>query len=137
MGLTCSHGPGEESDVIFTSWIKNIDYANAGMDIIALSSHNEGTPVSLIEAQASGRAIVSANVGGIADVVLPNQTALLSRAGEEEQFVHNLLKLVNDAALRERMGAGGWPFVRDRFTYQRLCSDMDALYRKLLNRPLE
>lgn len=135
LGLTCSHGPSDTTDVIFTSWIKNIDYANAGMDIIALSSHNEGTPVSLIEAQASGRAIVSANVGGIADVVLPNQTALLSRAGDEEQFVHNLQQLINDVALRERLGAAGWPFVRERFTYQRLCGDMDALYRKLLNRP--
>ena len=51
--------------VTFTSWIKEIDWANAGLDIIALTSLNEGTPVSLIEAQASNKPIVTTNVGGV------------------------------------------------------------------------
>ena len=46
-----------------------MDEVNAGMDIICLTSKNEGTPVSLIEAQASGNPIVSTNVGGIENVI--------------------------------------------------------------------
>ena len=53
----------------FTSWIKEVDWAIAGLDIVALSSFNEGTPVSLIEAQAGGKPVVSTNVGGIEDIM--------------------------------------------------------------------
>ena len=53
----------------FTSWIKEIDEVNSGMDIICLTSLNEGTPVSLIEAQANGKPIVSTKTGGIKNIV--------------------------------------------------------------------
>ena len=49
---------------------KEIDRVNSGMDIICLTSLNEGTPVSLIEAQASGKPIVSTKTGGIKNIVL-------------------------------------------------------------------
>lgn len=68
----------------FTSWIKNIDWANSGMDIIALTSFNEGTPVSLIEAQASNKPIISTKVGGIKNTVLQNETALLVNMNNKE-----------------------------------------------------
>jgi glycosyltransferase involved in cell wall biosynthesis len=56
--------------VHFTSWQKEIDRVVAGLDVVALSSLNEGTPVSLIEAQAANCPIVSTRVGGIEDIVL-------------------------------------------------------------------
>ena len=67
LGLDFVNGdfePGMKATVHFTSWIKDVDWANSGLDIIALSSSNEGTPVSLIEAQASCKPIVSTRVGG-------------------------------------------------------------------------
>ena len=51
----------------------------AGLDIVALTSNNEGTPVSLIEAQAASRTVVSTRVGGVADVVDDNKSAMLSQ----------------------------------------------------------
>jgi len=73
LGLKFNNQNLKEKNILtFTSWIKQIDVSNAGMDIIALTSNNEGTPVSLIEAQASGRPIVSTNVGGIKNIVLEN-----------------------------------------------------------------
>ena len=77
--------------VVFTSWRTDVDTICAGLDIIALTSLNEGTPVSLIEAQAAGKPIVSTRVGGIADVVLEDQTALLSDINDEKLFAENLL----------------------------------------------
>jgi glycosyltransferase involved in cell wall biosynthesis len=118
--------------VTFTSWIKDIDVSNAGMDIIALTSNNEGTPVSLIEAQASGKPIVSTNVGGIENVVKPGKTALLSPAGDVEGFAENLLKVVQNEELRMQMAEHGPAFVNEIFSYNRLCSDMGALYKALL-----
>ena len=91
----------------FTSWIKEIDVSNAGMDIIALTSNNEGTPVSLIEAQASGKPIVSTNVGGIENIVVNGQTGLLSPVGDEKSFANNLLQLVEEDELRAKMSGMG------------------------------
>jgi glycosyltransferase involved in cell wall biosynthesis len=103
------------------------------MDIIALSSRNEGTPVSLIEAQAAGRPVVSTRTGGIADVVDEGNNALLSEVGNSETFAANLLRLVEDKALRERMAAVSKQGL-ERFQYQRLVADMRGLYENLLNR---
>ena len=102
------------------------------MDIIALTSNNEGTPVSLIEAQASSKPIVSTNVGGIENIVLQNETALLSPVGDEKAFADNLLLLIEDSTKRQEMSLKGNEFVRGKFSYQRLCSDMGNLYHRLL-----
>lgn len=119
--------------VTFTSWIKEVDVVNAGVDIVMLTSLNEGTPVSLIEAQAANRPVVSTRVGGIENVVLPERTALLSASGDAAGLRAHLLRLVNDAGLRARMGRGGWEHVRERYHYTRLVNDTAELYRSLLN----
>lgn len=125
---------GEKALITFTSWIKDIDVSNAGMDIIVLSSDNEGTPVSLIEAQASAKPIVSTNVGGIENVVLTNETALLSERGNAQKLAQNILALTENAQLRHAMAQKGSDHVREKFSYTRLCSDMVQLYDKLLMR---
>lgn len=115
----------------FTSWIKDISEVLAGIDIVALTSFNEGTPVSLIEAQAAGKAIVTTNVGGVEDVIAVNQTAFLS-SGEVNDFVAKLLLLVEDDALRIRMGSTGWENVKNKFHYSRLVEDIRNIYKREL-----
>jgi glycosyltransferase involved in cell wall biosynthesis len=134
-GLTIStpEHPNSYADLIFTSWIKDIEHPLAGCDIVVMTSLNEGTPVSLIEAQAAGKPIVSTEVGGIGNVVHADETALLSKSGDLETFITNLVKLLNDSELRQRMGSKGWPFVASAFNYTRLVTDMRILYNKLLN----
>ncbi|MCZ4409262.1 glycosyltransferase [Cryomorphaceae bacterium 1068] len=132
IGLSYSSDSEDDVDIYFTSWVKNVDFVNSGSDIIALTSKNEGTPVSLIEAQAGNRAIVSTRVGGIEDVVIPDETALLSDPNSTEAFQQNLLKLASDDDLRKAMGERGWSFVKDKFHYERLARDVAALYARLL-----
>lgn len=123
----------EPNFLTFTSWIKDIDVSNAGLDIIALTSKNEGTPVSLIEAQASGKPIVSTAVGGIENIVLPNITALLSGKEDVDGFAQNLLLLIENDKLRAKMSKAGSDFVREKFSYLRLCKDMKDLYISLIS----
>ena len=118
--------------LIFTSWIKEVDTAIAGLDIIAMTSLNEGTPVSIIEAQAAGKPVVTTSVGGIDDVVIKDSTALLSATGNSEAFAENMLLLIKDEALRRSMQEKGREFVIQRFSYKRLISDMSLLYNELL-----
>ena len=120
--------------LVFTSWRTDVDTICAGVDIIALTSLNEGTPVSLIEAQAAGKPIVSTRVGGIADVVLENKTALLSDITDEKAYCNNLLQLVNDVSMRQRFSNAGQEYVLNKFGYQRLVADMSNLYSELLDK---
>ena len=120
--------------LIFTSWRTDVDTICAGLDIVALTSLNEGTPVSLIEAQAAGKPIVSTRVGGIADVVLENKTALLSEIMDEKTFSNNLLQLVNDPGLRQKFSNAGKDYVVSKFSYHRLVNDMSGLYHDLLDK---
>jgi len=132
IGLTCSNSSEDDVDIYFTSWVKNVDFVNAGADIIALTSKNEGTPVSLIEAQAGNKPIVSTRVGGIEDVVLEGETALLSDLNDSESFYKNLLELCDNKERRSSFGNRGWSFVKEKFHYHRLVDEMAELYDRLL-----
>ncbi len=131
--LRFSATPNPESDVVFTSWIKDVDRVYAGGDVVVLTSLNEGTPVSLIEAQAAGKPIVSTNVGGIKNIVLENKTALLTSTTDIDLFAKHLKTLVEDKTLCQTMSESGWEHVKENYHYTRLVKDMDNLYQKLLS----
>ncbi len=121
-----------KATVTFCSWIKDIDIAISGLDIVAMTSYNEGTPVSLIEAQAGNKAVISTNVGGIENVVLKNETALLVDSNNYLEFGEQLLRLVDDEELRTRLGSNGWEFVREKFHFTRMIKEVSLLYKQLL-----
>ena len=123
----------EKTTAICTSWLTDMDEVLAGLDIIALTSHNEGTPVSLIEAQAASRPVVSTNVGGVADVV-NDQYGFITPPGDVGRFAEALLKLVNNAELRARFGAYGQQSVLGKYSYHRLVDDMSSYYYRLMNK---
>jgi len=133
LSIPFSHDHDPAASLIFTSWRNDIDVINAGLDIIALTSLNEGTPVSLIEAQAANRPIVSTRVGGIRDIVLENETALLSDINDIASFKENLLKLVENDEWRENFGTKG-DHVQKKFSVERLASDTSNLYYELLDK---
>ena len=129
--LNISNSTAVKSDVVFTSWITDIESALPGLDIVALSSFNEGTPVSLIEAQAANVPVISTRVGGIEDIVLEGETAVLSENNNLEEFSTKLLDLVEDDSLRRRMKIKGFKHVYERYSYTTLCSNMSTLYASL------
>jgi glycosyltransferase involved in cell wall biosynthesis len=134
LGLSVSLFPDKSpADITFTSWIKEVDVANAGLDIICLTSLNEGTPVSLIEAQASGKPVISTNVGGIENVVYSGKTGILVNSPDVLHFTQALKELVSNDTLRIKMGEAGWEHVSTRFHYTRLVNDIKELYYQLLD----
>lgn len=129
---SCPEAPNPEAGLIFTSWIFEADQAMSGLDIIALTSLNEGTPASLIEAQAAGVPIVSTNVGGVSNIIIPEETALLVPTNDLTAFTNSLNRLVIDKELRARMSEAGPRFAQARFNYDRLTTDIRNLYNSLL-----
>ncbi|MBK9637400.1 MAG: glycosyltransferase [Bacteroidetes bacterium] len=121
-----------EAPLVFTSWIHEIDIAMNGIDILAISSLNEGTPASLIEAQAAGKPIVATNVGGISNIVIEGETALLVESGDITGFSNALNRTISDESLRSNMSNKGPSYVLSRFHEKRLCKDISDLYAKLL-----
>jgi glycosyltransferase involved in cell wall biosynthesis len=134
IAFSTEHSAAHTHPLVFTSWRSDVDFINAGLDIVCLTSFNEGTPVSLIEAQAANKPIVSTRVGGIADIVIEGETALLAGVQETEKFCRHLLQLVEDDELRKKMGEGSHEHVMQHFSYQRLVKDMSNLYYELLER---
>ena len=119
-------------DISLTSWIYDIAEFNAGMDIMCLTSKNEGTPVSLIEAQASNLPVVSTEVGGVADIVKQNETGFIIPRTIKSEFVTKLKLLIENDELREKMKKKGWQNVYAKYSYQRLAKDVENYYRELL-----
>jgi glycosyltransferase involved in cell wall biosynthesis len=115
-----------------TSWVKDIGEFNAGMDIICLTSDNEGTPVSLIEAQAGGLPVITTDVGGVKDIVLEGETGFIVPKNNVSLFVEKLLLLVGNEVERNRLSKNGWDFVKEKFHYMTLVKNMDEYYQYLL-----
>lgn len=120
--------------ILMTSWITNIAEFNAGMDLICLTSKNEGTPVSLIEAQAAGVPVITTNVGGVKDIVCHGETGFIVEEQDPKIFANYVLQLLEDEKKRKNMSQNGLSFVRERYHYQRLVEDMDKLYKDLLKK---
>ncbi len=119
-------------NVLFTSWIREVDQVLAGSDIVALTSWNEGTPVSLIEAHAASCPVVTTRAGGVEDIVAHGETGFVSEPGDTNAFASNLKKLINSPDLRQSMASKAKDRVLSKYSYQRLCSDMAGLYSRLL-----
>ena len=125
---------GIRGDVCFAGYRTEMVDVTAAADIAVLSSDNEGTPVSLIEAAAAGKPAVSTSVGGVPDVVT-RETGLLVPAGDAERLARCIVALAGDPALRATLGEQARQRVARRFSGERLVRDIDSLYTELTNEP--
>jgi glycosyltransferase involved in cell wall biosynthesis len=101
-------------------------------DVVVLTSDNEGTPVSLIEAQAAAVPVVSTAVGGVPSAVLAGVTGLLVAPDDEAGLAAAIAQLLADAELASRLATAGREHAARTFSVERLVDDLDALYRRLL-----
>lgn len=124
------------NSIKLTSWVSDVASFNAGMDVICLTSKNEGTPVSLIEAQASGVPVITTNVGGVKDIVLDGDTGFIIPKNSKPEYVNRLLELTNDEKKRQIMSQNGWNYVQEKFHYKTLINNMKTLYWGLIEKKI-
>jgi glycosyltransferase involved in cell wall biosynthesis len=117
--------------VWFAGYRGEVTPVAAGSDIALLTSDNEGTPVSLIEAAAAATPSVATAVGGVPDVVTP-ENGILTAPGDAEPLAQAIVQLAGRADARADMGARARDHVRSRFSAERLVSDIDRLYCELI-----
>jgi glycosyltransferase involved in cell wall biosynthesis len=112
-------------------WQSNIEKVLSAADIVILTSDNEGTPLSLIQAGMAGLPVVSTRVGSVPEVVLDGVTGMVTSLDVQE-IADALEKLAKSAELRARMGAAAQEFTLSNFGVDRLVQDHEQLYKKLL-----
>lgn len=104
----------------------------SGLDVVALSSLNEGYPVALVEAMASGKPVVGTAVGGVNELVRPGVNGVLVDSGDDAAFASALALLVSDDAARRRMGEAGMEFVRGQHDLVHMLQRTREMYDELL-----
>jgi glycosyltransferase involved in cell wall biosynthesis len=102
----------------------------AACDLVALTSHNEASPVSILEALSAGCPVVATNVGSVHETVVDGETGRLIPAGDLDAFAAASIELLSDAPSRRRMGAAG----RERIRHRWSLDSMVAGYEQLIER---
>ena len=123
---------GIKDMVEFRGWVKDLKAIYEGLDIVALTSLNEGTPVSLIEAMAGARPVVATRVGGVLDIVQDGKSGYLVESEDVEGFSRKLIDLIKDPEKRRKFGEYGRSIVKERFSKERLIKDTEKLYNNIL-----
>ena len=131
-------------DVVFLGTRDDPESFYPALDIVALTSLNEGTPLTLIEAMANARPVIATEVGGVVDLLGPIvstgnsepgyalcERGLLAKSGDAEGLAHGLARLIEDESLRVNLGARGRDFVLRNYAKERLLADMTQLYGQL------
>lgn len=116
----------------FVGWRSDMAAVYAALDVVALSSLNEGSPVSLIEAMAAGRAVVGTRVGGVPEVIRDGATGVLVSPSDPPALARALAGLLDDPDARRKLGNDARDEARERWTAARLLRDIERLYDDLL-----
>jgi len=133
--------------VVFTGWIKDLAPLYADLDVLVLTSDNEGTPVAVIEAMAAGVPVVATDVGGVRGLISDFgsrisdlgdsdfevcERGVLVKQGDAEGFAKGLQYLLKHTDVCREMGQRGREYAMKHHGKERLVADMDRLYRSLL-----
>jgi glycosyltransferase involved in cell wall biosynthesis len=135
---------GISDAVNFTGFREDAVSLYGALDIVALTSVNEGTPLTLIEAMCCGRAVAVTEVGGVQDLMGARRDAIdgftvwdhgvTSPSGDVGAFSRALRFLIERPELRDRMGASGRAFASMRMSKERLLRDVEQIYCELAGR---
>jgi len=121
----------QDLQVRVLGWQTNIEKVLAAADIVVLTSDNEGTPLSLIQAGMAGLPVVTTKVGSVPEVVLDGTTGIVT-SFDVQEIADALEKLANSSDLRTKLGTAAKEFTLANFGVKRLVQDHESLYKKIL-----
>jgi glycosyltransferase involved in cell wall biosynthesis len=123
---------GIEDFVVFTGWRVDLERIYSDMDVVVLSSLNEGTPVSIIEAMASEKAVVATRVGGVPDVVEDGVSGLMVSPKNPKALAQAIIRLLKDSELRAALGIEGRKRVYPKYDVTTLVENTGHFYQELI-----
>jgi glycosyltransferase involved in cell wall biosynthesis len=100
----------------------------AKSDIHVLPSHNEGLPMSVLEAMAMHQPVVTTRVGGIPELITDGEDGLLIAAGDQDALAKALCALLGDSTLREKLGSRARDRIESRYSDRVILPMLHAIY---------
>jgi len=116
--------------VVFLGWRSDIENILSASDIVVLTSDNEGTPISLIQAGLAGKPTVSTNVGSVKEIVLDGKTGFVTEL-TAESLAKSITSLINDEVVRKNFGAAAKVHAHMNYGVERLVKDHSLLYKEI------
>ena len=121
----------EQLPITLAGWQSDVGLVLSACDAIVLTSDNEGTPLSLIQAAMTGLPVVATNVGSVSEVVADGYSGFLTLP-DPLQIADSLISLASSENLARRLGNFGFSWSRENFGVRRFVSQHDTLYRSLV-----
>jgi glycosyltransferase involved in cell wall biosynthesis len=126
---------GLEKHVLLAGFRPDILSLHKAFDLFVMSSVTEGLGTSILDAMASGRAVVATTAGGIPEVVEDGKTGLLVPPRDHDAMADAIVKLLKDGKTRAAMGAAGLSLAHARFSAERMVQDTLRVYERVASRP--
>jgi glycosyltransferase involved in cell wall biosynthesis len=120
--------------VRWAGWRRDLAAIYSELDVVALTSLNEGTPVAVIEALASGTPVVATAVGGVGDVLEHGRFGALIHERTGDAVARALSETMGGLDAARQRAALGQAAVLERYSIERLCADLASLYERELLR---
>ena len=118
--------------VIFLGERNDVPDILSAFDVFLLTSLSEGLPISILEAMAAGRAVVSTKVGAIPEVILDGETGLLVPVGNANVMAGALKRILDDKTVMTKMGEAGRKRVKELFSLEHMVKEYESTYRDVL-----
>jgi len=128
-----SAGFAKKTIVHFSSWQRELASIYAGLDVVALTSLSEGTPMSLMEAQLTGNAVIASNVGGVSDII-PEGKGLLFDIDNPQSFYDALFKLVSSESLRNDISKQAQEYAKQAYSVENMMGKILDVYQLRINK---
>ncbi|MDE2127235.1 MAG: glycosyltransferase [Armatimonadetes bacterium] len=119
---------GLDGRLLFTGFRRDLPRVYADLDIVALTSRNEGLPTSLVEAMAAGCIVVATRVGGVPDLIEDGVTGYLVEPGDYARYAERMAQSLQEQAKWPAMRAGARKCASARFGLERLLRQMAGIY---------
>jgi glycosyltransferase involved in cell wall biosynthesis len=123
---------GISSQIIFIGHVSNRQSLYHALDILLITSDFEGTPMTLLEAMASGIPVVASGVDGIAEVCSDGVNSLLALPGNSISFEQSLSRIISDQALRDDFASAGRRTILERYDIKGITERVERVYDELL-----
>lgn len=118
--------------VVFAGYLDNVVPVMKALDIFVLPSITEGLGLTILEAMAAEKPVIATAVGGVPEVVVPEETGILVAAADENELGQALLRLLEDSPLQNRMGLNGKQRVRELFSLEHMIAETERIYTQVL-----
>lgn len=121
-----------ENSIIFTGFMKDVEKVYNVIDVNVITSISEAQCLALVEGMTVGKPMIGTEVGGIPELIIPNQTGILIPVAKPEALTEAILRLADDSELREVMGAQARELMLEKFSASEMTAEIYRLYEEVV-----